>query len=591
MSNLQINSNGDGSYAVQLSAPSASIQTTDLTPATPAPVLASPAPAFGGNTQLSRALLAANAAPQQEGLQSIAPTAFNSTLVGTIAPSSAAPVSFAQTGFSGGGGGGFGFTNYIKNPSSLASLALFPVRYFLGSRLNELILLNSGLEASGDASNNCYTRSVYSDEESAAGSELVEIDNESLYFRRASDGAYFSDSREMANLAMDPAGPVSRNSEVIKVSRGFEEFANVESVGLGVVTGGSGEETANIIFATPAQSDFTLSGAYGGLLAGRGGYTVVNFSTFRYGKPAVDSSQSASLESYRIQRTNISGGTNEKFGKGYSPGWKIGQGLAGSFKTVFQYSRPGSSSSATTLIGFNAQQSLGWNLLAHKSKLFDSGARFSLDLSLIAGFVMEQRYTSANGLSRALGDTGLAVGGIGDAIRLAQTTQGIAAGAMAGAKGDTPDLNNTSFNGLGNPLKRRYSSGYIANAGGIASLGLAVEIPVGVAASQMNADGTYSFGLGLQENVRARLLSKYGIGLEVIAGAQQNLLWTLGEGFANPSLQALAFASVGASLPWGVFIPIIPNATWVYNSPTSSSTQTAALAASQPATDSKGLYI
>ena len=70
MSNLQINSNGDGSYAVQLSAPSASIQTTDLTPATPAPVRASPAPAFGGNTQLSRALLAANAAPQQEGLQS-----------------------------------------------------------------------------------------------------------------------------------------------------------------------------------------------------------------------------------------------------------------------------------------------------------------------------------------------------------------------------------------------------------------------------------------------------------------------------------------------------------------------------------------
>jgi hypothetical protein len=32
VSNLQINSNGDGSYAVQLSAPSASIQTTDLTP-------------------------------------------------------------------------------------------------------------------------------------------------------------------------------------------------------------------------------------------------------------------------------------------------------------------------------------------------------------------------------------------------------------------------------------------------------------------------------------------------------------------------------------------------------------------------------
>ena len=98
----------------------------------------------------------------------------------------------------------------------------------------------------------------------------------------------------MANLAMDPTGPVGRNSEVIKVSRDFKEFkefAAVESVGLGVGTGGSGEETANAIFAKPAQSDFTLSGAYGGLLAGRGGYTVVNFSTFRYGKPAVDSYQ------------------------------------------------------------------------------------------------------------------------------------------------------------------------------------------------------------------------------------------------------------------------------------------------------------
>jgi hypothetical protein len=37
VSNLQINSNGDGSYAVQLSAPSASIQTTDLTPSEATP--------------------------------------------------------------------------------------------------------------------------------------------------------------------------------------------------------------------------------------------------------------------------------------------------------------------------------------------------------------------------------------------------------------------------------------------------------------------------------------------------------------------------------------------------------------------------
>ena len=98
----------------------------------------------------------------------------------------------------------------------------------------------------------------------------------------------------------------------------------------------------------------------------------------------------------------------------------------------------------------------------------------------------------------------------------------------------------------------------------------------------MNADGTYSFGLGLQENVRARLLSKYGVGLEVIAGSQQNLLWTIGEGLANPSLQLLAFASAGVALPLGGYIPVIPNLSWYYES-NPPSTGTAALSAAAPA--------
>ena len=149
---------------------------------------------------------------------------------------------------------------------------------------------------------------------------------------------------------------------------------------------------------------------------------------------------------------------------------------------------------------------------------------------------------------------------------------------------------------------------YAATAGGIASLGLAVGIPIGVGASQMNADGTYSLGLGLQENLRLRLLSKYGVGMEATAASQQNLLWTIGQGFAHPSLQVLAFASAGVALPFGGFIPVIPNMTWVYNkqynlsstdpassssSNTSATADPAALAASAPATasNSKGLYI
>ncbi|MCX5949504.1 MAG: hypothetical protein NTY67_15475, partial [Cyanobacteria bacterium] len=84
---------------------------------------------------------------------------------------------------------------------------------------------------------------------------------------------------------------------------------------------------------------------------------------------------------------------------------------------------------------------------------------------------------------------------------------------------------------------------------------------VGVAASQMRDYGTSSFGLGVQENVRLRLLSKYGVGLEAIVGSQQNVLWTVG----TPSFQALTFASAGVALPLGGFIPVLPNVTWVYN--------------------------
>ncbi|MCX5946979.1 MAG: hypothetical protein NTY67_01915 [Cyanobacteria bacterium] len=144
VSDVQINNNGNGGYALQLSAPglSPNSQIWALTPATPTPTPATPAPAFGGNTQLSRAALAANAAPSQ-GLQSAGLLAASPALVGAAAPA-AAPTVFAQSGAPSAGGGGFGFTNYIKTPSSLANLALFPVRYFLGRRLGLNQLSNTG---------------------------------------------------------------------------------------------------------------------------------------------------------------------------------------------------------------------------------------------------------------------------------------------------------------------------------------------------------------------------------------------------------------------------------------------------------------
>ena len=589
VSDLQINSTGNGGYALQLSAPGASpnSQTTALTPATPTPRPATPALAFGGNTQLSRAALAANPAPNAAPIQGLQRagrlTAEPPALLGAGALGAITPVAFAQPAAASGGGLGFGFTNYIRNPASLASLALYPVRYSLGTALGQQN--NSYYAGLGNDNNNENLASSF------IGS-FVDADSRSV-----------SRTSSLANLATNPPGAFLGNSEVDTILIDAEKIAvikpgvlagiNAQPAGL---VGGSAEQAANQIYANPAQREFTLSGAYGGLLAGRGGYSVVNFSTFRYGTPALDSSQAANSDTYRKLNLLLSGrpetgASDQILGGGYSPGWKFGQGLAGSFKTLFQYSSPTSVGGATKLIGFNAQQSLGWNLLAHKAKYFDSGARFSLDLSLIAGFVMEQRYASADGLSRPLADTGLAVGALGDALSLFQKGQGIFAvgvGLGFASRDFSPQQTNGLFinNGKNEPGQAQRIR-YAATAGGLASLGLAVGIPVGVGASQMNADGTYSFGLGLQENVRARLLSKYGVGLEVIAGSQQNLLWTIGEGFANPSLQVLAFASAGAALPLGAFVPIIPNLSWNYES-NPPSTVAAARSAAAPAVAAPG---
>ena len=586
VSDLQINNTGNGGYALQLSAPGASpnSQTTPLTPATPTPTPATPAPAFGGNTQLSRAALAANAAPNAaptQGLQSAGRLTAEPALLGAPA---AAPVTFAQAGATAGGGGGFGFTNYIKNPITiLENLGLFPVRYSLGTALGRT-LRDQGVEPTDP---NWFTASILSNNSSFAddnpvNSQLLytlwdteEQEVQNFDLANPENRRTLRETQKAGGMAVNPASAV-KDSEAAKI----------------VELKKPGEDAADFIYAKPAQREFTLSGVYGGLLAGLGGYSVVNFSTFRYGRPALDSSQAAASDAYRpsnlLLRKSSVVSKNSILDGGFSPEWKIGQGLAGSFKTLFQYSSPGSSGGAKTLIGFTAQESLGWNLLAHKAKYFDNGARFTLDLSLIAGFVMEQRYASAEGsLPQSLADLGLAVGFLGDALSLFQKGQGIF-GVGVGLGFASKDLSPQQTNGLfinngqiaepGNQQAIRRA----ATAGGLASLGLAVGIPVGVGASQMNADGTYSFGLGLQENVRARLLSKYGVGLEVIAGSQQNLLWTIGEGFANPSLQLLAFASAGAALPLGAYVPIIPNISWYFES-NPPSTGTAARSAAAPA--------
>jgi len=612
---VQINPTGTGGYALQLSAPGASpnSQSTPLTPATPTPKPTTPAPTFGGNTQLSRAVLAANAAPAPT-LPSATRLAAGPTLLGAGAPGAAAPVAFAQPASASAGGSGFGFAHYFKNPANLAGLVLFPVRYSLGTAVGSSISKQRA-QAGESGEYDSQEGDAYEANSALTDEELPGEDAPQPQIfsggQLGSRSQTFSYSQRASSLSMNPLGGVRKSSEVAAVAGGAEKIEKIEKIE-GVVSAASrgvdaqaagavAEGAAGAIYANPAQRDFTLSGAYGGQLAGRGGYSVVNFATYRYGKPALDSAQSANAGAY-LRYQQLFGGVDSghiPFGmrNSFSPGWKFGQGLAGSFKTLFQYSNPSSFQNATKLIGFQAQESLGWNLLAHKATYFDSGARFSLDLSLIASFLMEQRYGSADGLSRPLADTGLAVGALGNALSLLKT--GLALGGLAAGNGrSSKDFSPITTNAL-YPGKPGFSepSGqrnlrYVATAGGIGSLGLAIGIPVGVGASQMNADGTYSFGLGLQENVRARMLSKYGVGLEVIAGAQQNMLWTIGQGFAKPALQVQVFASVGAALPLGVFIPVIPTISWDYESqPPSTAAAAVGLAASSTAPVSRGLSI
>lgn len=73
----------------------------------------------------------------------------------------------------------------------------------------------------------------------------------------------------------------------------------------------------------------------------------------------------------------------------------------------------------------------------------------------------------------------------------------------------------------------------------------------------MSKNGTSSMGLGFQEALELKLLSNIGIGLSAHLGAQQNWLWTFGDGFVKPDLQLLVFASAVVATIGGGYIPLV----------------------------------
>ena len=542
VSNLQINASDNGGYAVQLSGNGTS-ESTALTPAALAPPRATAAPAFGGNTQLSRAALAANAAPS-------APN--SPVLLGALGASAGeaepVPVPFDPPSEGAGPLQGFGFTNYKKRPATAASLGLFPTRYFLSSGLTKYQRNYAFItEEESFIDVQYFTGTPKTNRRSSILAESVKSQESVKTTDRVSKRSV-SVISEKSVIEEDLIG-----NQLIKKdsANSFSDFFTVIKDGFNDFLGNNNE--ASQTDGNPAEA--LWSGVYGGLLAGRGGYTVINFSTLQWGKLGRNGDKRGLDESSTVSKAN------HKQYKGTNT--NLGVVIAGGLKTIFQYAKPTSYANATTMTGFAAQESVGLNVIFYRNSLKDTGARTVIEASVAGSYLLEQRYSSDTGLSAALAYVGLGAGAFGNLIQqrgsaslLERTRKGTLGSGYKGA-------DSAAYNGLLGPN----NPAYFANAVGFASMGLAIGGAVGVAYSKMEPFGKSSDGIGIQEALKVRVLSKYGLGIGLYAGSQENFLWTYRNGAGKgPDWQILSYATVGLSLDFGGFVPLLTTS-WVHNSP------------------------
>ena len=583
VSTLQINASGNGDYALQLSG-DGHTQTTTLTAATTPKVSAAPAPSAGGNTTLSRAVLAENAPPAS----SLAAARLASpSLLGASAPASTS-VGFAQASGTATGGQGFGFTRYVKNPASLASLGLVPWRYVLGTSMNDAFRENMrnkrAEQNTGEYIQDSDRGSAVTIEEDGEIEDVLSCEQKMRRVRSGGGMAGFSES------LLDGGGSFGRPSS-LPALRGEEADVAILNSN-----------------QSPGSREYIFKGLFGGLLSGAGGYTVASFSALsrsRNGRSQIERANDSilglaqELQKKYLNSKEVNLGTDLL--NGADSGWKSGSSVAGSLKTLYQFSGK-ELISRSDLLSYTAQQSMGGDYSLYKSRLKESGWRMTYEG--VAGLyaLMEQRYSHANGLPDWLRWVGLGTGLAGDALSLAFTAYGSAASglSLSGRLGVDRMKPTTPLrtNGLGwntddlldpGSATRAYKA---ANGIGFASAFLSASTIAGAASFAFNKYGTASWGLGSQQAIRLRAVSKYGVGMELIAGGLENSLWSFRGIQPVPEEQILAFGSVGAAVALGGYIPLL-HTHWSWNSKpsTTSSAAPAALAASAPMPVSSGSYV
>lgn len=332
--------------------------------------------------------------------------------------------------------------------------------------------------------------------------------------------------------------------------------------------GGISDTSNDPFISNENEYELVFKGLFGGLLAGQGGYSVANFSTISFGKDArsTQAKVDSSINLRSIGREN----------KGYTSGLKLGASVAGSLKTLYQYSSPNSGSDVN-LLSFKAEESFGGDFSVYRSDIFETGARFIASGQLDVYALLEQKYNSDTGLPEWLQSIGLATGIAGDTLSLLSTPGILGYELKWGGSGN--GQNPFSSNGFGfftdeDGLKgdpKNFQN--IANAIGLTSAALSIGTIIGAASANFNQYGTASRGIGSEQAVHLRLLSKYGYGIEAIIGAQENTLWDFSGNPAGADEQILAFGSAGAALAFGGYIPLL-QASYTWNSKPSTTSRT-----------------
>ncbi len=291
--------------------------------------------------------------------------------------------------------------------------------------------------------------------------------------------------------------------------------------------------------------DILFTGLFGGVNEGSSASAVINTGKFEFLAPKAGTpgrqaffGKNGTIGGQVIGKSNSNDGI---FNSSYS----AIAGGAGT-RSIFSYSR--GLNNLSSLQSYTSGESLGVGYLYHKARAFDNGGTSVLTLGFNAGLLAEQFHSgAADPLPEWLSITGRSI----EAESIALNALGLGRGLTAGRKGTQMMATanaltvSTEHNAKGNRFKQALAvfNGFVIPA--------ATDILLKTTES---SNPTRGYGAFVAPFASYEYLTKYRVGVKGVLADELNYYFA---GTDAGSLKNITYASAGAAIAFGTYIPLL----------------------------------